>query len=351
MKYDYIILIGRFMPFHNAHKHLVELALPWTDKVIILLGSANQARTVKNPWTWEERKQMILASFPNDADRLIFAPIEDTMYNDQQWVTEVQETIYNIITSNYKDGEDLTTKKEIGLIGCEKDDSSYYLKMFPQWKFHGQTPVKGQVALNATDVRAGYFDLGIIPDSNYAPEGTRSFLYEFMKTDEYDRLVREYKHLQKYKQAWSVAPYPPTFVTVDSVVITSGHVLAVRRKAAPGEGLLALPGGFLDHNEQIVDSMIRELREETKLKVPDPVLRGSIKTSGVFDHPNRSLRGRTITHAFLIELEPTTHGLPKVKGGSDAQKAEWIPLSQALKMGDQWFEDHLMILKHFVGEI
>ncbi|MBN6743269.1 NUDIX domain-containing protein, partial [Acidithiobacillus sp. MC6.1] len=95
------------------------------------------------------------------------------------------------------------------------------------------------------------------------------------------RLVDEYAFLKNYHQQFASYPYPPVFVTVDAVVIHSGHILLVERKAEPGKGLLALPGGFLDQRERIEDGMLRELKEETNIKVPVPVLRGSIRASRV----------------------------------------------------------------------
>jgi len=116
-----------------------------------------------------------------------------------------------------------------------------------------------------------------------------------------------------------------------------------------GKGTWATPGGFIKSNERLEDSMLRELREETKLKVPVPVLRGNIKAREVFDSPNRSLRGRTITHAFLIELPPGP--LPKVKGSDDAEKARWVPLSVFEKMQDQMFEDHYTLVNKMLDHI
>ena len=91
--------------------------------------------------------------------------------------------------------------------------------------------------------------------------------------------------------------------------------------------------------------MIRELREETGIKVPAPVLLGSIKDSRVFDAINRSARGRTITHAFKILLPDGP--LPKIKGMDDAVKAEWIPISEI--DSNVCFEDHFEIINHFLG--
>jgi bifunctional NMN adenylyltransferase/nudix hydrolase len=113
----------------------------------------------------------------------------------------------------------------------------------------------------------------------------------------------------------------------------------VRRGKFPGKGLLALPGGFLNPKETIEDCMLRELREETGLRVPTKVVAGSIKSRRVFDDPHRDARGRVITHAFLIELQPMEGGLPKVTGGDDAIEAFWIPISELqpkLCYADHW---------------
>ena len=98
------------------------------------------------------------------------------------------------------------------------------------------------------------------------------------------------------------------------------------------------------------DSAIKELKEETNIKVPAQVLRGSIKSSHVFDYPERSQRGRTVTFAYYIELKPNLkEGLPRVKGGDDAKKAFWLPLSALGEKEDEFFEDHIHIIKYFLG--
>jgi bifunctional NMN adenylyltransferase/nudix hydrolase len=108
---------------------------------------------------------------------------------------------------------------------------------------------------------------------------------------------------------------------------------------------MALPGGFLDANERLKTAVIRELREETRIKVPAPVLLGSITKTEVFDDPHRSARGRTVTHAYLIELKGEK--LPKVKGGDDASKAFWVPFADVKP--EQMFEDHFHIIQAMVG--
>jgi bifunctional NMN adenylyltransferase/nudix hydrolase len=121
----------------------------------------------------------------------------------------------------------------------------------------------------------------------------------------------------------------------------------IKRKSEPGKGLWALPGGFLDANKDksMVSCAIRELKEETGIKVPVPVLLGSIKSNKVFDAINRSARGRTITHAYYIQLPDGE--LPKVKGQDDAEKASWIPIARL--DSSEVFEDHYEIIQTFIG--
>lgn len=348
-KFDYIIYIGRFQPPHWGHINTISDALELSKKVIILAGSANQPRTIKNPFTFDEREQMLRSPFTTDIqNQIIIHPLEDAPYNNQVWARWVQTEVEKVI--DVDDWGGLPTTKRVGIIGYVKDGSSFYLSMFPQWEF---VPVENYGGLNATNIREAYFecsDWGQVSKASL-PKDIENWLLNFKKakSKEYKNLQDEYNYIKKYKSAWDNSPYPPTFVTVDAVVIQSGHVLMVRRGAMPGMNQLALPGGFLNPEETTESAMLRELREETKLKVPEPVLRGSIKASKLFDNPNRSLRGRTLTNAFLIELAPGE--LPKVKGGDDAKKAMWIPLADLSKMKDQCFEDHYFIINHFLGRV
>jgi len=343
--YDIVVYIGRFSPLHKGHVETINKAFNLGKKVIVLVGSSNQARTIKNPWTWRERKNMIEEVFytkmlPNGGDiteRLNIINQDDYLYNDQQWFADVQKKISNISNNGDK----------IAIIGHIKDDSSYYLNNFPQWDFIPMDNIDG---LHGEDIRWSFFNSGIIPACNdFIPEEVFNVLKQFKKTDDYNNLAEEHKFIKNYKSGWNSSPYAPIFTTTDAVVIQSGHVLLVKRKTAPGKGLVAIPGGFLQPTERLIDGMIRELKEETKLKVPIPVLKGSIKAEKTFDAPNRSLRGRTITYAFLIELNGGE--LPKVKGSDDAEKAFWMPLADALSKPEIFFEDHYSILKYFIGEL
>jgi bifunctional NMN adenylyltransferase/nudix hydrolase len=326
----------------------VERALAAAQRLIIVIGSADKPRSIKNPWNSDERMVMIRRSLSDaDASRVRFGTVCDALYNDEQWMRSVQDAVNRLIG---QDGGS-PDRARVGLIGHEKDASSHYLHMFPQWPRVESADVAG---LSATQIRDAFLDVreeagNMMLVESGVPAPVYEFLKSFRSTDAFSQLAREYEFIRAYRRRWETAPYPPTFVTVDAVVVHSGHVLLVRRRAAPGKGLWAWPGGFLDPGERILDAAIRELREETRLRLPVPVLKGSIRNQRVFDHPDRSARGRTITHAYLFEFPAGE--LPEIKGADDVDKARWVPLSQFFQMRHQMFEDHFDIGSWFLGSV
>lgn len=342
--YDFGIVVGRFQPFHSAHQKLIEHSLSLAEKVIVILGSARSASDVKNPFTPQMREEIIRACFPKDEKRLIFRAVRDYPYNDHVWTAEIQNIVDEITEE--------TEHAKISIVGFFKDRSSYYLNLFPQWKFEEfYTSDKKLLSLNATNIRADFFE-GNDNWKKDLPAQVVTALEVFKQTETFTHLQKEFAYLKKYKEDTRFVGvlFEPTFLTTDAVVVQSGHVLVIRRGHQPGKNLLALPGGFLAGNLTLEDNAIKELKEETQIKVPAQVLRGSIKASHVFDYPERSQRGRTLTFAYFIELAPDLQdGLPRVKGGDDAAKAFWLPLSELGEKEDKFFEDHLHIIKYFLG--
>lgn len=351
-KYDYLVFIGRLQPPTLAHERIIRTALDLSDRVIVVLGSCNSARTLRNPFTFEERAQMTLSMFDQaDQDRVLFVGQEDYTYQDEKWLvtlqTNVKQKILQTIPGN---NHNITlhglSDVKIGLIGHSKDETSYYLSMFPNWPNENVGSIKG---VDATSVRDTLFNGGVrsIPVSLVA-EPVLNWLRDWTSSGAYVTLVEEQAFVTKYKQQWANSPYPPIFVTTDAIVIQSGHILLVKRGAMPGKGMWALPGGYLNQKETLEQGMLRELREETRLRVPAPVLQGSIQSRETFDDPNRSPRGRTITTAFLIHLKGQRE-LPKVKGSDDAAHAQWVPISDLC--AEEMFEDHYAIIQVMLGRL
>ena len=358
--YDSIVYIGRFQPFHNGHLKTLQVALEQADEVLIMLGSSNRANNIRNPWNAQQRESMIRTVLADEGipqKRVKIIPIHDYPYSDEIWLTEIQAVV------NVKvDKEDA----KVGIIGFKRDHTSFYLDLFPQWD---RVEIEEFEKINATEIRnalfetTGYFNTHSVPDGvrKDVPRAAMKWIEDFFtnERDQAERFRSEYQHVKKYKGAWECAPYAPTFITVDAVVIQSGHILLVRRGAMPGAGLWALPGGFVNNSERVFDAVIRELQEETKIKVPEGKLRGCVKNKDFFDDPERSLRGRTITFGYYFALDAVPEGLPKVKGTSqgntdpecDVVKARWVPLAEFKQMENMMFEDHYFIVQKLVGNL
>jgi bifunctional NMN adenylyltransferase/nudix hydrolase len=336
--YDAVVFIGRFQAFHNGHKQIITEGLKMAKEVVVVIGSAGAARSARNPFTFAERKQMIRVAFKEaDVARVKIVGVADYPYSENKWVAAVQTAVMGAMKFS-------PDPLKIALIGHAKDHTSYYLKMFPFWAAEN---VANYQNLSATFIRENMYALGHLGEAiQDVDKCTGVYLNQLAREPWFDVIRDEHKMVKAYKEAWKAAPFPPTFVTVDAVVVQSGHVLLVKRKAMPGAGLWALPGGFLDQQETLLEGAIRELKEETKIKVPVPVLRGSIKRQHTFDAPNRSLRGRTITTAFFIDLGFSAE-LPKVKGSDDAEVAKWVPFKDINP--SQMFEDHFSILDFFTN--
>ena len=79
----------------------------------------------------------------------------------------------------------------------------------------------------------------------------------------------------------------------------------------------------------------------------DAELRDCLRAVAVFDHPQRSQRGRAITHAHYFVL-PSNEVSPRVEAADDAHAAKWAPLAQISSMTRELFEDHYQIIDHFL---
>lgn len=344
MRYKAAVFIGRFQPIHSGHLVTIQKALDTAQTLIIAVGSYKRPSTIKNPWSTEQRIEMIRQCLTEEQlKRVYFIGIRDHKYNNNRWASEVYSKA--VLAGATQD-------KSTALIGSYKDDSSFYLNMFPQWSSEIVELVRndsGKV-LSAVDIRHVLFrELGMVSLQDKLHPSTSSYVREWQLTEQSDYLKNEYEFLTRYKQQWDAAPFAPVFVTTDTVVIKSGHILLIKRKGHPGKGLFALPGGFLNPNESIETCAIRELKEETKIKIPKAALHKSIvhSESKVFDHPQRSDRGRTVTHAFLVNLEEGP--LPEVKGSDDASIAFWLPLADLQSFEDRFYEDHYDIINHMVS--
>ena len=110
-------------------------------------------------------------------------------------------------------------------------------------------------------------------------------------------------------------------LTADSVIFFFGpmgtEVLLIKRRSEPFKDSWALSGGFLEDDEPLEDGALRELEEETGLKLE------GLQQIGAFGDPDRDPRGRTVTIAFW----GTTDKREEVQGSDDASEAAWHPVA------------------------
>jgi len=111
-------------------------------------------------------------------------------------------------------------------------------------------------------------------------------------------------------------------VTVDAVIfaVTEGSIklLLINRKNEPFKGKWAIPGGFINIDEELEDAVARELAEETGLTdVP-------LEQMHSFGKVGRDPRGRQITVVYMGII---TEGFDRIKSGDDAQLARWFDIN------------------------
>ena len=273
-------------------------------------------RSIKNPWTYEERKQML--SLKLHAERITnyeIIPLNDYRYSDTQWMSDVRATIEHfnmgapILFGHIKEGND-------------------YLKWFPELKFKS---IEAQYNIDATHIREEMFK----NNDPLMPETVRG----------------DYAFYQKEKQLFKDYPFPETlnFNCSDAILECQGHVLLIQRKFSPGRGAWALPGGFRNQRETFLDCAIRELMEETNVRVPEKVLRGSIVKTELFDSPRRSFGIPRNTMAVYMRISPNPdYSLPRANGADDAALCKWVPLTDALN-NIEMYDDHKDIISKVTG--
>lgn len=112
--------------------------------------------------------------------------------------------------------------------------------------------------------------------------------------------------------------HPRPAFAVDLVIRQGGRLLLIRRGEEPFTGMWALPGGHVDPDETAEHAAVRELREETGVRVEESDLR----LVGVFSAPGRDPRGWAVSATFAVDLDEET----EATAGDDASHVEWIGL-------------------------
>jgi bifunctional NMN adenylyltransferase/nudix hydrolase len=335
------VLIMRGQLAHLAHHHLLQRALELSDQVIVVLGSAWRSRNPKNPFVFDERKQMLLATLtPAHRARVRIVGVRD-VNDDDRWVALVRQKVAQFTHAN----------ELVSLIGFQKanDASTYYLMRFPGWQY---VNVGSPLDVNATTLRELYFGGNTVQQalSALAPfvhEGVLAFLADWAHTDAYAQRCAEHRAVAQYKRK-----YPgPRYQTADAIVEVEDHVLLVQRGQLIGLDCWALPGGFRNPDEEALSNAIRELIEETGLPVTTEQLRAALVAHLRFDAEGRSPRGRIETDAFHFRLSGMRLADLPVVGMDDAKRAKWVHKRELPNYMHEMLDDHDLILERAFGEM
>ena len=337
-KYDLTIVIGRFQPLHDGHVQLINQAKLLGNKTVIIMGSVCQPRSIKNPFSYEERMELLRKTFPD----VRVQGLEDAQYDDEVWKRRFHIVVdYMLKDIGFAHGRDSSAK--VAIVSSDKEGDKWREAFLPEYD-HVYATITGEI--NATEVRELMWDAGdvfprvakLLP----MPQASRDMVNSFINTDDYKRLVEERQMVKEYKASWASAPFPPVFVVVDNIVRWNDRILLIRRGDHPGKGLLAMPGGYIEVDETIKESALRELREETKLDT-DTLRLAKVE---VYDRPGRSGRGRMITHVHVWDV---TTGDTEVAGGDDAEHAYWELIENIPDMRNYFFSDHHDIICNTLG--
>ena len=139
--------------------------------------------------------------------------------------------------------------------------------------------------------------------------------------------------------------YPRPAVTADCILMTreiEPQVLLIERGNEPYKGYWAFPGGFLNMDETTEQCAIRELEEETGMKI------GKVHQIGAYSKVDRDPRGRVISVVYLAIIDKPV----EVKGQDDATKAQWWPINSLPSLAfdhDEIMTDAIAYYNNFVG--
>lgn len=350
--YHFGVFIGGFRAGpHLGHLKVVEETLKVADYAIVIVGSANMSRNTRIPFTADERIEMWKEATDYNP-RILYTKINDYLYDEPKWLAGVQLAVDEVI----KQKREFTVMGwtdypyNIALTGMHKDETSYYLNSFPQWSnsIAVQPESFAGEILSSTGIRNKIFNGQLDYDKENHPNVVK-YIHNHMEANPeiWKRLKSDWEYEANYEAIWGKGPHQ----TVDSLVVQAGHILLIQRGNEYGAGLWALPGGFVNRREKLLNASKRELREETLLKVHSNVLDARLVAKETFDDPWRDNRSHLITTCFKYVLNNEGQDLPKVKGSDDAAHAEWVPISKLYEISaeNKWFSDHGQIISKMMG--
>jgi bifunctional NMN adenylyltransferase/nudix hydrolase len=327
------VLSDDFQWLTPKHIEAVDKAASSADLIMFLVADADAHRSIVSPFTFEERSDLIKAAFPQlwNSGRISIVDVPSQLYTTQPYGYDfeaIDEELYVLLNSPYQKKQDIR-------VTVQGREMVVAATIKPEWLYIDDEIKDLNEQITSLD---NYFS----SNEPLAHGSAHSDLLDaFKKTDDFVELQHEYKDKHFILKNFGEGP----FHTADAICTIDDQVLLITRKKAPYRHTLATPGGLLDPGEDAVTAAIRELLEETEMRVPSYVLTGeptsedadwvlvtedflkSKLKKDVQQFTNtlynvRDPRGDYRANALWFDLSglPVT---PRVLGKDDAEKANW----------------------------
>jgi len=265
-------MVGRFNPLQRGHEACLAEVEANNDYMVVLVGSAAEGRTHKNPLQFEERKTVILARFPN----AIVLPLPDMPTNDE-WVKLFESTIQFAIHGLRLDGP--VTARLYSADATRGDD--YALRCEWVRNLNHEVvpfePVKASTDLSASLVRDLWYNGRYDEVRDKVSPETFALLQQldigWMKSH-YVKKVAPGELAARNAVFVAFVSEPEHLYRVDPACRAWGEKawnakLAMLGYVVRWNGELGFVGGLVDEGETLVDAVVRECYEEVGYRV-DP---------------------------------------------------------------------------------
>lgn len=292
MSNNIALYIGRFQPFHLGHLDAInQIKVKGFEKIIIGIGSSQEERTSRNPFSYYERREMIDMVLRSKDIQYEFLSIPD-FGDDKKWT--------EYILDNCLDFEKVFS------------GNPHVEKCFYGHKDFGNLEINESV--KATNIRK---NLGnkVSDWEELVPNEIVSFIKS--KISQLEEVLRP--------------ELKTPLLAVDGIVQRGDSILLIERLNPPFG--YALPGGFVDVGESCEDAVVRELKEEVDLDIE------SISLFGVYSDPKRDSRGHVASVVYVTKTSSNP------LAGDDAKDYYWIKLDDIDNI--QLAFDHRRIIEDY----
>ena len=375
MKYVYI---GRFQPFHKGHKAIVDLTVKMMkpgDTVTIIIGSADQQETERNPLSASQRKEML--SIELEGYPVTISTINDSPYNYDLWIEHLCAKMLGFKSATHDDF--LEKQKDfikgfsnICIVGMENVEEyinriTKYYTYAPTEHFnlginsHIFSELDTQTSVHGSSIRAFIrADDGRCPKRFYSD--IKDFVSEkvlaYLKTVNFPLIVYN-AYIKGINYAESTGcKYNSCFMTVDNIVFDKflDQVLLIKRK---DNGKLAIPGGFAEPYMNMKDNALRELEEETSITakmLKDAFVKIDELEPTLIDAPYRDPRSShkcnfvSAVYVWQSKVDALKNFIPYIKAGDDAVDTVWLSKEECEDLPAWRFHaDHKKIICKLLG--